>query len=571
VLRHHLVHPMALVAASVLTSGAVLGIGAPRLYLLVAGLVLANVLVEVGFDRLGRPLAPDRRFLFVLVSWPVWFVILGAAGWSHGPDVEYFGEVLAIVALMVTGVVAVVEPFSVAIPWAIASAVALTLGAATGGGPTIETIMPVAAIATGTIFAGQLRSIVETFLSSRRLVLADIATRPATGDAFAVAAGIVEPLARLAAVQNASLLWFTDDDRTIVLAVGGVIPPGFEPGRVVPAERNDLLRERSTSGPWISEWVAMTSDDAYRRSVEVAGVSAIAYAPVSHQGRLIGLVTLTTGVAAGGVAALAELLPIVVEVAQYAGGALAPRLLEHAATSAAGLLVDEILRDGRFWPVFQPIVELATGRTVGYEALSRFDHVLGPQELFNQAAIGGRSRDLELATLGAALDASGALPPDVWLSVNSSAALLGDVEALAELLRDVRRRIVIELSEHEIIDNYGPIRAAIERLGPNRTLAVDDAGAGFASLRHVLDARPTHVKLDIGLVHGVDDDPSRRALVAGFVHFAREAGFSLIAEGIETPAELATLRLLGVELGQGYLLGRPERMADQAAAPALAS
>lgn len=543
---------MALVAASVLTSGAVLGIGDPRLYLLVAGLVLANVLVEVGFDRLGRPLAPDRRFLFVLVSWPVWFVILGAAGWSHGPDVEYFGEVLAIVALMVTGVVAVVEPFSVAIPWAIASAVALTLGAATGGGPTIETIMPVAAIATGTIFAGQLRSIVETFLSSRRLVLADIATRPATGDAFAVAAGIVEPLARLAAVQNASLLWFTDDDRTIVLAVGGVIPPGFEPGRVVPAERNDLLRERSTSGPWISEWVAMTSDDAYRRSVEVAGVSAIAYAPVSHQGRLIGLVTLTTGVAAGGVAALAELLPIVAEV-------------------AAGLLVDEILRDGRFWPVFQPIVELATGRTVGYEALSRFDHVLGPQELFNQAAIGGRSRDLELATLGAALDASGALPPDVWLSVNSSAALLGDVEALAELLRDVRRRIVIELSEHEIIDNYGPIRAAIERLGPNRTLAVDDAGAGFASLRHVLDARPTHVKLDIGLVHGVDDDPSRRALVAGFVHFAREAGFSLIAEGIETPAELATLRLLGVELGQGYLLGRPERMADQAAAPALAS
>jgi EAL domain-containing protein (putative c-di-GMP-specific phosphodiesterase class I) len=122
---------------------------------------------------------------------------------------------------------------------------------------------------------------------------------------------------------------------------------------------------------------------------------------------------------------------------------------------------------------------------------------------------------------------------------------------------------VIELSEHELIEDYAPIRTAIQSLGSRCSLAVDDAGAGFASLRHILEVRPAYVKLDLALVQGVSDDVTRRALVAGRVHFASDANFTLIAEGIETPADLATLRMLGVVLGQGYLLGRPDRQVTE--------
>ena len=89
------------------------------------------------------------------------------------------------------------------------------------------------------------------------------------------------------------------------------------------------------------------------------------------------------------------------------------------------------------------------------------------------------------------------------------------------------------------------------------SLAIDDAGAGFSSLRHILETSPAWVKLDIGLVRGVDTDPARQALVAGLVHFALQARISLIAEGIETLPELEMLKSLGVEFGQGFLLARP--------------
>ncbi|MEA2536742.1 MAG: hypothetical protein QOF11_976 [Chloroflexota bacterium] len=562
VLRHHLVLPTALIAAGVLACGALLGAGNATLYAVVIALILGQVVVDLAFERAGKPMPPDRRFLLVVLVWPVWFLILGAAGWSTGDDVEYFGDIVALVGLMVAGFVAFVLPFSVSIPWAAVAGGAVTVGALVAGSTNIETVLPLIAIVTGTLFAGQVRNIAESFLSSRRSVLAEIARHPASGDAFAVAAGIVVPLVELIPIRTATLLWFTDDDRTVLLAIAGVIPEGLEPGRALPGDRNRLLRERAATGPWIAAWTDAMEDQDYRRNIADSGIAAVAYVPIRHEGRLMGLMTGALGDAAGGVAALAEQLPILVEAAEIASVALAPRLLEHAAASTASQVIHDLIERRAFWPVFQPIFELPTNRIVGYEALTRFDTDLPTQEVFNQASIAGRLRDLEVATLVAAFEASDALPPDVWLSVNSSAALLSEGRTLGRLLRSVQRPVVIELSEHEVVESYGPIRAAIERLGPQRTLAVDDAGAGFASLRHILDARPTHVKLDIGLVHGLAHDPSRRALIVGFVHFAREAGFLLVAEGVETPAELATLRDLGVQYGQGFLLGRPERLTE---------
>ena len=117
---------------------------------------------------------------------------------------------------------------------------------------------------------------------------------------------------------------------------------------------------------------------------------------------------------------------------------------------------------------------------------------------------------------------------------------------------------MLEITEHVAIDDYERLRSAIAVLGPRVRLAVDDAGAGYASLRHILELAPSIVKLDIGLVRGIDSDPARQALIAGVGHFAAKRGIRLVAEGIETTEELATLRSLGVGYGQGYLLGRPQ-------------
>jgi len=94
------------------------------------------------------------------------------------------------------------------------------------------------------------------------------------------------------------------------------------------------------------------------------------------------------------------------------------------------------------------------------------------------------------------------------------------------------------------------------RIGKAR-LAVDDAGAGYSGLRHILELRPQFVKLDLSLVRHVDTDPARQAMVAGMAHFARNSGCELIAEGIETEEELNELIRLGINLGQGYLFGKP--------------
>src|SRR5262249_14503512 len=148
-------------------------------------------------------------------------------------------------------------------------------------------------------------------------------------------------------------------------------------------------------------------------------------------------------------------------------------------------------------PVFQPIRRLLDNQVVGFEALSRFDIPIGVQRLFIQAGLVGRLRELEIATMRAAIAESHHLRPDCWLSVNPSPGLLTDTATLAPMLKPARRPIVIEISEHEAITDYAPIATALEQLGPDCSLAVDDAGAGFASLRHILEVKPAHVKLDM--------------------------------------------------------------------------
>ncbi len=216
-----------------------------------------------------------------------------------------------------------------------------------------------------------------------------------------------------------------------------------------------------------------------------------------------------------------------------------------------------IIAAGAFSPVFQPIVELESRATVGYEALTRFADGTAPDVRFAQASASGLGIELEAATLEAAFRASDALPANAWLNLNASPQFVLAGEPLGTILRQWSRQTVLELTEHVAVDDYEALRRAIGRLGEAVRLAIDDAGAGFASFRHILELSPHFVKLDRAIISGLDTDPARQAFVAGMRHFAVATGCGLIAEGIETAAELQTLRALGISLGQGYLLGKP--------------
>jgi EAL domain-containing protein (putative c-di-GMP-specific phosphodiesterase class I) len=145
----------------------------------------------------------------------------------------------------------------------------------------------------------------------------------------------------------------------------------------------------------------------------------------------------------------------------------------------------------------------------------------------------------------------------VFLSLNVSPAVaLASTERLRVALQGMRRQIVLELTEHVPIGDYTELRTAIENMGPVQ-VAVDDAGAGYASLRHILELRPTFAKLDISLVRGIDRDALRQAMAAGIQYYALRTGCRLIAEGVETDEEANTLLALGVDLAQGYLFGKP--------------
>ncbi len=228
--------------------------------------------------------------------------------------------------------------------------------------------------------------------------------------------------------------------------------------------------------------------------------------------------------------------------------------------------IGAVLSTAEIRVVFQPIISTETGRLVGAEALSRFE-ALNPADLpdapdvvFADAATVGLGVELELLAVRTALHAAAALPEDLYISINvSPAALLSPL--LTEYLLATPltlTRVVLEITEHVSVPDYDVLAARareIRALGVR--LAVDDAGAGFASFRHILKLCPEYIKLDRTLIENISEDPARRALAAAVVLFAFEMGSAVVAEGVETVAELRTTQSLGIDAVQGFLLGRP--------------
>jgi|AntDeeMinimDraft_5_1070356.scaffolds.fasta_scaffold00908_11 EAL domain-containing protein (putative c-di-GMP-specific phosphodiesterase class I) len=211
--------------------------------------------------------------------------------------------------------------------------------------------------------------------------------------------------------------------------------------------------------------------------------------------------------------------------------------------------------------VFQPIVNLDTRAPVGFEMLSRFPGTptQPPDQVFADASAVGLATTLARKTVERAIDALAVLPVDCYVSVNLSPEMvLGD--GFEDLLRGMPpERLVIEITEHAIVHDYraiGNALAPIRKAGAQ--LAVDDAGAGYASFRHILHLHPEIIKLDMSLTRDVDTDTRRQALAAALTEFARRVGSRIVAEGVETAGELDMLRSIGPMFGQGYLFAKPQ-------------
>lgn len=251
------------------------------------------------------------------------------------------------------------------------------------------------------------------------------------------------------------------------------------------------------------------------------------------------------------------------------------RLLQADAERQAQIRrkVERLIAGDGLHVALQPIVDLDSRRVAGAEALARFSTSDGArlptESSFLEAHAVGLGPELELAVIRLALGCEHRLPAGLYLALNVSPQLLESPE-LEETLaaRPTERTIVVELTEHQAVEDYGSLGEALRRLRAHGIrVAVDDVGSGFSSFRHVTRVNPDILKLDRTLVSGIDDDPVRQSLAAAIVNFARDVGATVVSEGIESHDELCCLKDLEVACGQGFYLGRPNLGPVDAALP----
>lgn len=381
--------------------------------------------------------------------------------------------------------------------------------------------------------------VLEQRLAERAAIAAALCRMHPETSAQGTAEVVCSEVRTLRDLDGVALIVFLPDGLAVPLAVDGARPWGLEAGVALPPPFARALAARAAAGPWCEH--------------EAGGLWCAA--PFTSDLGPRGLLVLTAAPTTA--ANDAQQLAGAIDFAAVIGGLIVPSLLGQEAHADRQDRLSDILRRQAFAPVFQPIVRLGDAEIIGFEALTRFTDGTRPDVRFAEAAALDRGLQLEAATLAVALRAAHALPPGCWLSVNVSPELILDEGTLDRVLGSCPLPVVLELTEHNPVADYGRLREALNRLRPRLQFSVDDAGSGFASLRHVLTLEPDFMKLDKSWVSGVEDDVARQALVAGLCHFAGRTGCHLIAEGIETGAERATLEQLHIELGQGYLFGRP--------------
>jgi EAL domain-containing protein (putative c-di-GMP-specific phosphodiesterase class I) len=257
-------------------------------------------------------------------------------------------------------------------------------------------------------------------------------------------------------------------------------------------------------------------------------------------------------------------------LAEVAGSELERADRDTARRRARIRRIRDVIGRGRLTVVLQPIREVRSLSTVGFEALGRIRGLpcQGPSWWLQEAQAVGLRTELELAATRTAVATLDVIrpPAELWLNASPGTILSGSF-ARAIAAGDPSRTVV-ELTEQAVVDDYDRLRDAVARLRAlGARLAVDDVGAGASTFRHILDLAPDVIKLDMSLIRRIEADAVRRALVVAMVEFARDVGAQLTAEGVESEAQLRTLRRLGVRFGQGFHLGRPVSPSALAGSP----
>jgi len=240
-----------------------------------------------------------------------------------------------------------------------------------------------------------------------------------------------------------------------------------------------------------------------------------------------------------------------------------PRLLE------ARRRVEQLLADDSLRVAFQPIVELASRKVIGYEALARFpgDSDRSPQQWFAEAAEVGLQLEIEMAAIRRALGHLQELPLDAFISLNVSPLTAGSTELRDALAEVAGSRVVLEITESAAAEGYDKVIDAVDELRASGVrIALDDTGSGSVSFSNLLDVHADIIKIDIEVTRGIESDPMKEAMASALRSLAFRSGAMSLAEGIETEGELDLLRKLEVEAGQGYLFGRPESVPEAPAA-----
>ena len=233
---------------------------------------------------------------------------------------------------------------------------------------------------------------------------------------------------------------------------------------------------------------------------------------------------------------------------------------EEEQRRATVVRIRKAIDESRLAFALQPIVELSTMLPVGFEALARFqvEPARPPNVWFGEAADVGLQSELELIAVQRALPLLATIPEDCFLAINVSPGVLTLPSVIDSLAASTPERIVVELTEHAAVEDYDALnQALLELRACGARIAVDDAGSGFASLRHILRLSPDLNKLDGSLTRELESSRGARALAAALISFADAMGESIVAEGIENEHTVDLLRGLGVRYGQGFHLGHP--------------
>jgi EAL domain-containing protein (putative c-di-GMP-specific phosphodiesterase class I)/DNA-binding response OmpR family regulator len=396
----------------------------------------------------------------------------------------------------------------------------------------------------------------EQDLRTRMGVVSALGRLRLSADPEVAASAIIQQLAERSGSTGITVYQVVKGQRGRVLATT-VTGAGADAPAPTGAQMRYLI-ERARSGAWMEGGTPATLTQQAGASPP-SDLDGRAIAPIFTEDRLVGILAMVPPAAGArpiDPRARNLALATVIDYAAALSAAIGPTLGARSESHAQQVRLRRILDRREFDTAFQPIIDLVSRKTVGHEALTRFADGTRPDVRFAEAHAAGLGPEFELAAVARAADRSRQLPNGGFVTMNVSPdVLIGRAEELRPLL-PTDRPVIMEVTEHMPVSDYAVLRDAVRSLGDVR-LAVDDAGAGFASLRHILELEPMLVKMDMSLVRGINVDQLRQALAAGLVYFGIRSGFEIVAEGVEQAVEAEMLQVLGIGMAQGYYFGAP--------------